>query len=476
MSANPITSVLPVPVDQRPAVTVLSGFSTSAVQATARALLIADDTLIAVRHDLTGLRHGLVSRTVESAAAVLEHTAVELVHGCVSCTLREDVLPTLVRLAREHPGRDLLLVLPTVVEPEAVAAACVHCVVDGTAVTDAVRFDSYVTVVDADTFLDDLASPDDLRDRDLHAADDDHRAVAEVVVHQVEFSDTVVIWSRPGADGTDISRLGTLIHRLAPWAIQVDTGTSPNLDCTALSTLVRGTGRHDPGRPGLLGLALEGRPIAVHDPDDDHGVTSIVFRTRRPFHPDRLHDALEDLTEHALRGRGQLWIASQPDTAIAFEFAGGGTSLGSLGYWLAALPADRWTETSDERRLAADLDWDPLLRRPADRARPDRPAPRPPGDHRTPERLPAHRPRTRRRIRRLARATRSVRRLLPAHRLTSDQGVDQPARVRQDRHLVGDEQHLQDRQAQQRAERTIEPDRRTGVRRVVADTDPVTHP
>ncbi|GAA4964394.1 CobW family GTP-binding protein [Actinoplanes utahensis] len=359
MSANPITSAVRPPVDHRPAVTVLSGFSPGAVQAAARALLIADEELLAIRHDLTGIRHGLITRTVESAAAVLEHTAVELVHGCVSCTLREDVLPTVVRLARERPGSDLLLVLPPAVEPEAVAAACSHCLIDGVPVTETVRFDSYVTVVDADCFLDDLASPDDLSDRDLHAADDDHRAVAEVVVHQVEFSDTVILWSRPDTDALELSRLGTLVHRLAPWSIQVSVGTSTHLDCTGLADMVRGTGRHDPARPGMLGLALEGRPIAVHDPDGGHGVTSLVFRSRRPFHPQRLHDALEDLTEQLLRGRGQLWIASQPDTALAFEFAGGGVSLGTLGYWLAALPLERWTETSDERRLAADLDWDP---------------------------------------------------------------------------------------------------------------------
>ncbi|MDR7277089.1 CobW family GTP-binding protein [Catenuloplanes atrovinosus] len=359
MSADPITSVASPAVDHRPAVTVLSGFSAGAVQAATRALLVADDSLVAIRHDLTGLRHGLVGRTVETAAAVLEHTAVDLAHGCVSCTLREDVLPTLVRLARERPGRDLLLALPPAVEPETVASACAHTLVDGAPVTGSVRFDSYVAVVDADRFLDDLASPDDLRDRGLHAADDDHRAVAEVVAHQVEFSDTVILWSRPGTDALELDRLDALVHRLAPWAVRVPTGTAPSLDCTGLAARVRRTGRHDPRRPGVLGLALEGRPIAVHDPDGGHGVTSIAFDARRPFHPRRLHDALEELTEHALRGRGQLWIASQPDVAVAFEFAGGGVSLGSLGYWLAALPAGRWTETSDDRRLAADLDWDP---------------------------------------------------------------------------------------------------------------------
>ncbi|WP_328471465.1 GTP-binding protein [Actinoplanes sp. NBC_00393] len=351
MSSNPMTPVLPAPVDQRTAVTVLSGFSPGAVQAAARALLIADERLVAVGHDIADIRDGVVRRRVETATAVLGQADVELQHGCVSCTLREDVLPTLVRLARTRPGSDLLLVLPSTVEPEAVASACAP-------VLDALRFDSYVTVVDADRFLDDLASTDDLRHRDLHAAEDDHRAVAEVVAHQVEFCDTVILWNRPDTDQHESHRLATLVHRLAPWAVQVHVGPSPTLDCTALHANVRRTGRHDPERPGMLGLALEGRPIAVHDPDAD-GVASILFRTRRPFHPQRLHDALEQLTEHALRGRGQFWLASQPDAVLAFECAGGGVSLGTLGYWLAALPVERWTETSDQRRLAADLDWDP---------------------------------------------------------------------------------------------------------------------
>ncbi|PWK40514.1 G3E family GTPase [Actinoplanes xinjiangensis] len=358
VSANPITDTLPSSLDHRPAVTVLSGFSPGAVHATAQALLIAEDRLLAIQHDLTGIRDGILRRTVRSATGPIEDVTTELVHGCVSCTLREDVLPTLVRLARTHPGSDLLLVLPPAVEPEAVASASEHCTVDGTPVTEVVRFDSYVTVVDADRFLDDLIATDDLSDRDLHAAGDDHRAVAEVVVHQVEFSDTVVLWSRPDTDALDLSRVGTLIHRLAPWSIQVSVATTGRLDCTGLSTLVRRTGRHDPRRPGMLGLALEGRPIAVADTDSSD-VTSMLFETRRPFHPQRLHDALEEITEHALRGRGQLWIASQPDTVLAFEFAGGGVTLGTLGYWLAALPAERWTETSDERQIAADLSWDP---------------------------------------------------------------------------------------------------------------------
>ena len=340
--------------DSRPHVTVLAGFSAAATDAVARSLLVTDTSLILVTHDLTGVRDGIVRRTVRTANEILEEGRTELVHGCVSCTLREDVIPTLVRLARERPGSDLLLALPPAIEPEAVAAACAASSVDGVAVTDAVRFDSFLTVVEAAGFLDDLTSTDELRDRDLHAAGNDHRGVADVVARQIEFADTIVVWG-----DTDRDRLAALLHRLAPWATHVRVGDSPRIDCTALAGSLLRTGRHDPAVPGMLGRALEGYPIGIHDPAGDHRVTAMLFRSRRPFHPQRLHDALDDLTAEALRGRGKLWLASQPDTAISWESAGGGILLGNLGHWLAALPRERWTEASDMRRLAADADWDP---------------------------------------------------------------------------------------------------------------------
>ncbi|GAA0485464.1 cobalamin biosynthesis protein CobW [Paractinoplanes deccanensis] len=345
--------------DTRPRVTVLAGFSAAATDAVARSLLLTDPSLILVAHDLAGVRDGVVRRTVRTAGEVLEEGRTDLVHGCVSCTLREDVLPTLVRLSRAHPASDLVLALPPAIEPEAVAAACAVGSVDGVAVTDAVRFDSYVAVVEAAGVVDDLCSTDSLRDRGLHAAGNDERAVADVVVRQIEFADTVVVWSSPGADAFERHRLAALLHRLAPWAAHVHVGDSPKVDCTGLAGRLLRTGRHDPGVPGMMGRALEGYPIGIHDRHGEHGVNAMLFRSRRPFHPQRLHDALDDLTAEALRGRGQLWIATQPGTAIAWESSGGGLLLGNLGHWLAALPRERWDEASDMRRLAADAAWDP---------------------------------------------------------------------------------------------------------------------
>jgi G3E family GTPase len=347
-----------VRTDTRPAVTVLSGFWPAATFATARALLAVDPSLLLIRHDLSGVRDGVVHRIVRTGSGVLEDERVHLVHGCVACTLREDVLPTLVRLARQHPGHDLVLILPEAVEPETLATACAYCLVDGAPVTEAVRFDSYVTVVDAARLLDGLASTDDLAHHGLHAAADDHRAVPDVIARQIEYADTIVLWGQSTEGTFDTARLSVLLHRMAPWAAHFTVG-DPVVDGTTLAARLRHTGRHRPDTPTVLARGIEGHAVGVHEPIPDCGVVSAVFRARRPFHPGRLHRALEGITDGVLRSRGHLWLASQPDTVVAWESAGAGLSMGSLGPWLVAVPDAGWDEVSDMRKLAAAMEWDP---------------------------------------------------------------------------------------------------------------------
>ncbi|MBM0202358.1 GTP-binding protein [Micromonospora sp. STR1s_5] len=360
MSSSPQapTHVVTTDADTRPSLTVLSGFWPAATFAVARALLAADESLLLVRHDLTGIRDGVVRRVVRSSTGIIEDEQVDLRHGCISCTLREDVLPTLVRLARSHPGHDLVLMLPEVVEPEAVAAACAHCLVDGAPITDLIRVDSYVTVLDAEHLLDGLASTDDLTALGIQAADDDDRALADVVVRQIEYADTLLLWGQSREGAFDTSRLSVLLQRMAPWAVHIRVDDD-RVDASTLTCQLRHTHRHRPETPGLLARGLQGYTLGTHEPEPDCGVVSAVFRARRPFHPQRLHDVLEDVNAEMIRSRGHLWLASQPDTVVAWEFAGGGLAMGSLGHWLVSLPEDRWEHVEDQRRLAAALDWDP---------------------------------------------------------------------------------------------------------------------
>lgn len=342
--------------DQRNAVTLIAGLHPLATREITDQLLQADPSALVISHELTEiLLTGAVYRQVRDASGILEDIRFQPEHPCLSCTLREDLLPTLVRLAKSHPGRNLLVALPAAVEPESVANVCEWCLVDGKAVTDSVRIDSVITVCDAASIRLSMESPDDLRDRGLNAADNDHRALADVACRQIEFADTVVLWTaRDDIDFND-ARTSVLLQRLNPWAVHLHTF---RLSAAALGEALLGTERYSASAPEILGRGLEGYGVGINEPAPDCGINSTVFRTRRPFHPERLHEILDALAGDSVRGRGHFWLASQPDIAVAWESAGGGLSMGSLGNWLVSTADEQWDQFSPQRRVYASLNWE----------------------------------------------------------------------------------------------------------------------
>jgi len=355
------------PADLRPALTLLTGFAPAATREAADLLTRADPSLLTVTYDLAELLdHGTVRRIVRDGRGPVEDERVTLEHGCISCTIREDLLPALVRLARSRPACDLVLLLPPSMEPEAVTTACGWSHVDGAPVTDALRIDSVVAVCDPGTLLETLDSDQDLADRRLQAADDDTRSVSEVAARQIEFADTVLLWAPDSALDYEHTRLAVLLQRLNPWArhLVLDLPEPPSAKPASrksalwLSARIRRTGRFDPEAPEPYGRGIEGYAVGCHEPEPDCGVVATVYRARRPFHPERFHRALPTLAGRTLRGRGHLWLAGQPDLIVAWESSGGGVSMGDMGRWLAATPDEEWDESSPERRVNADLHWD----------------------------------------------------------------------------------------------------------------------
>jgi G3E family GTPase len=201
-----------------------------------------------------------------------------------------------------------------------------------------VRVDAVLTAVDTGRLLDDLGTDDLLVDRGVALAESDRRAVAEVLVRQVEYANVLIAAL---ADGPGAGLLG----HLNPHARRVDVA-SPDL--------LR-TGLHDPSTAaGWVERGSVSAPLA----ETSGGVSTVVFTARRPFHPQRLYDSLRDLVEGVARSRGTVWLASRPAERLCWESAGPNLSMGALGPWLADLPPRRWDEVGPVHRARAALDWD----------------------------------------------------------------------------------------------------------------------
>lgn len=311
--------------------------------------LLRDDTVV-VHHDLDLVHEGVVRRTVTTMESGRERTRVgilELAHGCISCTLREDLLPLLRRLHARSSVQRIVLHLDRRLEPEAVCWAIEHVVVsgvvgqlDGTASRD-VRVEAVITCIDAQSWLDDATGDEAL---------DDDRTVAQVAVGQVDFADALVVSGSAG-DGWQQARLHAVLARLAPGAPiawDVDGLDVERLLMEIPSGARRGelTNAHSP--------LLRGQPPLSHD----CGVMIVEFSANRPFHPERLHEAIDVLLEGVVTARGRVWVATQPDEALWLESAGGGLRVASADRWLAAMTPAEQDQLPTARRAMAALCWD----------------------------------------------------------------------------------------------------------------------
>ncbi|WP_433659402.1 ribosome hibernation factor-recruiting GTPase MRF [Nocardia sp. CA-128927] len=357
-------SVLPPGTDRRTPVVVLAGFAgPAAAGADHAATALCNDApgTVVVHHDLGQLREGIVHRTVRSATYETSDV-LELAHGCVSCTLRIDLLPLLRTLAARDSVDRIVLTLDPAFEAEAVCHAIEHVVVegilgrvDGPAGRD-VRIDAVLTFLDAGAWLADATGEETLAERGLARADDE-RTVAQVAVGQVEFADAVIALG-PVAPGDEIDRgrLGAVLARLVPDA-PVGWVDDPNmLTAARIERLLRRIPAHS--RRGRMFDAhaplLRGQPPLT----SDYGVALLEFAASRPFHPTRLHEALDVLFDGVVTARGRMWLATQPDEVTWLESAGGGLRVGSAGRWLAAMSEAELAQADPDRRAMAALRWD----------------------------------------------------------------------------------------------------------------------
>lgn len=311
--------------------------------------------------------------TANTELSRIDETLVEMSNGCICCTLRDDLLLEVRKLAEEDRFDYLLIESTGISEPLPVAATFEFRDEQGQSLSDVARLDTMVTVVDAVNLLNDYASHDFLKDRGEVLGDDDERTLVHLLTDQIEFADVVVLnkVADAGLDRVDAAR--KIIRSLNADAEIIETNQSAvSVDKILDTGLFDFEKAHD--HP-MWAKELYG--FADHTPEtEEYGVSSFVYRARRPFIPQKIMAILNGNLPGVIRAKGHFWISSRPDWVAEFSLAGALSTISPLGTWWASIPEERrpdhesartymqahWQEPWGDRRqelvfIGAGIDW-----------------------------------------------------------------------------------------------------------------------
>ena len=260
---------------------------------------------------------------------------VEMSNGCICCTLREDLIIEVEKLASENRFDYLIIESTGISEPIPVAQTFSFESEDGT--IDLSKFsyvDTMVTVVDSYNFLKDFSSPEYLTDRDLSDIDGDDRTIVNLLTDQVEFANVILLNKVDLVSTSELKLLSEIIHKLNPEAKLIKTNHSKvDLD-EVMNTNMFDFEKAEASAGWIKELENE------HIPEtEEYGIGSFVFRSKLPFHPDRfLSFVTENFPTNIIRSKGLFWIASRSSQALVWSSAGGSVKADPAGVWWDSMP------------------------------------------------------------------------------------------------------------------------------------------
>ena len=277
-----------------------------------------------------------------------EEKLVEMSNGCICCTLREDLLIEINKLAEEKKFDYLVIESTGISEPLPVAETFTFEDENGVSLSDAANLDTMVTVVDAVNFIKDYEEAKYLQETGESLGEDDERSVADLLVDQIEFADVILISKTDLVEDKDIDKLKAIIKTLNTQAeiIPIKEG---NVEIDK----VLNTGLFDFAKakeaPGWL-KEMRGE----HIPEtEEYGISSFTYTARRPFLPEKFYNFLHSTEKHGklIRSKGFFWLGSRLEYAGQWSQAGGIARYGFAGMFWRSVPKQDWP--TDEQTLAS---------------------------------------------------------------------------------------------------------------------------
>lgn len=300
------------------------------------AVIVNDMSEINIDAELVSNGKANLSRT--------EEVLVEMTNGCICCTLRDDLLKEVSRLAREGRFDYLLIESTGISEPLPVAMTFTFEDQFGQSLGDVSQLDTMVTVVDAFNFFRDFAEADYIRNRGESLGEEDDRTVVDLLVDQIEFADVILVSKTDLVDEHTLGKVLGILKTLNTEAqiVPIAHGNTP-LD------QVIGTGLFDMEKaqrsPGWIKELM-----GEHVPEtEEYGISSFVYKARRPFHPTRFWNLINREWPGVIRSKGFFWLATRMDWIGEWHQAGGACRYGHAGTWWCTAPDEYWPEDQDSR-------------------------------------------------------------------------------------------------------------------------------
>ncbi len=280
---------------------------------------------------------------------------VEMSNGCICCTLREDLLVEVKKLAEMQKFDYLIIESTGISEPIHVAETFTFVDENGNSLSEFAKLDTMVTVVDAYNFLRDFESVDDLKDRKLELNEEDQRSIANLLVDQIEFADKIIINKIDLVSSSELNKIIGIIRSLNQSAQILQTKFS---QIPLKEVLFTESFNFEKAANSPMWLkVMRGEEVSE---SDEYGISSISFVEQRPFHPKRLYEFLHSNFQGIIRAKGYFWIASQIDVLIELSISGNIREYFPRGFWLASIPEEEWNISEQEKEEILKT-WHPVF-------------------------------------------------------------------------------------------------------------------